>query len=125
MKTGDVADFLFAIFVGGSVLLVVLGMIIGNDPGGPMFFPIFVLFALFGAACACVSPTHRPRVYLTRYVNSPFSFVGWRRARIGWAGTGRKDEHDLHTYTPPDRSPRAMAGVPGMVGAVRGVSRRV
>ena len=65
MKTGDVASFLlqhlvaalvsFAIFVGGSVLLVVLGMIIGNDPGGPMFFPIFVLFALFGAACACVA----------------------------------------------------------------------
>ncbi|MEI8121980.1 MAG: hypothetical protein WCI20_07995, partial [bacterium] len=64
MKTGDVASFLlqhlvaavvsFVIFVVGSVLLVVLGMIIGNDLGGPMFFPIFVLFALFGAACACV-----------------------------------------------------------------------
>jgi hypothetical protein len=63
MKTGDVASFMlkhlvaavvsFAVFVGASILLVILGMIIGNDPGGPMFFPIFVLFALFGAACAC------------------------------------------------------------------------
>jgi hypothetical protein len=60
MRTGDVASFLlqhlvaavvsFAFFVGGLVLLVVLGMIIGNDPGGPMFFPLFILFALFGGA---------------------------------------------------------------------------
>jgi hypothetical protein len=64
MKTGDVATFMlqhlvaavvsFALFVGGSIVLVILAMIIGNDPGGPMFFPIFVLLALFGAAFACV-----------------------------------------------------------------------
>jgi hypothetical protein len=64
MKTGEVATFMlqhlvaamvsFTLFVGGSIFLVILGMIIDNDSGGPMFFPIFVLLALFGAACAFV-----------------------------------------------------------------------
>jgi hypothetical protein len=58
MKTGDVVGFMlqhlvaalvsFALFIGGSVLLVILAMIIGNDPGGPMFFPDWWLLSASG-----------------------------------------------------------------------------
>lgn len=63
MKMSSVATFLlshfvaacisFAVFVIVPIVFVVACMIIGNDPGGPIFLPIFVLMCLFFAACAC------------------------------------------------------------------------
>ena len=44
----------FGVFVVVPVIVVVASMIIGNDPGGPMFFPIFVVMCIFGAAVSCV-----------------------------------------------------------------------
>lgn len=43
----------FGVFVVVPVVATVVLMLVGNDPGGPMFFPIFVLMCLFFAACAC------------------------------------------------------------------------
>jgi len=64
LKTGSAAAFMlqhlvagavsFVLFVGGSIALLIWAMIIDNDPGGPMFFPVFVLLVLLAAACACV-----------------------------------------------------------------------
>jgi len=43
----------FGVFVVVPVVATVVLMFVGNDPGGPMFFPIFVLMCLFFATCAC------------------------------------------------------------------------
>jgi len=42
----------FAALVILPMLIMLAFMIIGNDPGGPMFLPIFFLFCVFYAVCA-------------------------------------------------------------------------
>ena len=44
------AGVCFAFFSITPVVVCLVCMAIGNDPGGPMFFPIFVLGAILGAA---------------------------------------------------------------------------
>ena len=63
MKTSSIVTFLlshlvaaaisFVIFVAVPVVFTIACTIIENDPGGPMFFPIFILMCLFFSACAC------------------------------------------------------------------------
>ncbi len=64
MKGSSIATFLvshlvaaaisFIIFVAVPVVFAIACTIIENDPGGPMFFPIFILMCLFFSVCACV-----------------------------------------------------------------------
>src|SRR5438067_796491 len=44
------AGLCFAFFSIVPVVVCLVCMAIGNDPGGPMFFPIFVLGTILGAA---------------------------------------------------------------------------
>jgi hypothetical protein len=48
------AGVCFAFFSITPVAVCLVCMAIGNDPGGPMFFPIFVLGTLLGAAAITV-----------------------------------------------------------------------
>ena len=48
------AGVCFAFFTFVPVAVCLVCMAIGNDPGGPMFFPIFVLGTILGAAAITV-----------------------------------------------------------------------
>lgn len=63
MKLSHVSDFLLSHFVGACasfllmagvpIVLCIIGIIIGQDAGGPMFLPMFLMFCGLFSALAC------------------------------------------------------------------------
>jgi hypothetical protein len=63
----------FLIFVLMSIMSVVAIMIVDNDPGGPMFFPMFLAFCVIGALLLCFAcfVTSALFQWLKRLINYP------------------------------------------------------